>query len=102
MKNERVHIKGRIHMEYRALNSNKTMLRDKELSKNAKIKIYTTAIRLIVTYATETANLTQQEEEQLSVFVIKIIRTIMGPKKNEKEYRQLMNQKLMVSQIMKI
>lgn len=52
---KRVYIKKKKNSEgCRALNSNK-ILKDKTLSKNTEIKIYTT-IRPTVTYATETAN----------------------------------------------
>lgn len=43
-------------MVYRALNSNKEILKDKIFGENTKIKIYATTIRPIVRYATETAN----------------------------------------------
>lgn len=91
-RDERINNKERIQTGYRAFYANKQLLRDKNLSKNTKLRVYKTIIRPIVTYAAEMANLTQKEEEQLKIFERKIIRIIMGPKKiGEDESRQLMN-----------
>jgi len=83
-------IKARIQAGYRAYAANKKLLKNKSISKHTKLKIYNTLIKPIVTYALE--SLRKQDEEQIRIFERKILRTIMGPKKeNENEYRPLMN-----------
>jgi hypothetical protein len=51
----------------------------KTLSKKPMLKIYNSAIRPIVTHASETGVLKKQIEEKLLVFERKIIRKIYGP-----------------------
>jgi hypothetical protein len=66
------------------------------LSKNTKIKIYRTIILLVVFYGCETWSLTLREEHRLRVFENRVLRRIVGPKRNEVtgEWRRLHNEEL--------
>ena len=66
------------------------------LSKNLKIKIYRTNILPVVLYGCETWSLTLREERRLSVFENKVLKRILGPKRDEVtgEWRKLHNEEL--------
>jgi hypothetical protein len=53
------------------------------LSKNLKIKIYKTVILPLVLYGCETWSLTLREEHGLRVFENRVLRKILGPKRDE-------------------
>jgi len=53
------------------------------LSKNLKIKIYSTIILPVVLYGCETWSLTLREECRLRVFEKRVLRRIFGPKRDE-------------------
>jgi hypothetical protein len=53
------------------------------LCKNTEIKIYRTIILPVVLYGCETWSLTLREEHRLKVFENRVLRKILGPKKNE-------------------
>jgi hypothetical protein len=61
-----------------------------------KIKIYRTIIFPVVLYGCETWALTMKEEGTLRVFKNRVLRRILGPKRNEGtgEWRRLHNEKL--------
>jgi len=52
------------------------------LSKNIKIKMYRTIILPVVLYGCETRSLTLKEERRLRVFENRVLRRILGPKRN--------------------
>ena len=61
-----------------------------DLSKNLKIKIYKTIILPVVLYGCETWSLTLKEECRLRVFENRILRRIVGPKRDDnREWRRL-------------
>jgi hypothetical protein len=66
------------------------------LSKNLKIKIYKTIILPVVLYGRETWSLTLREEHRLGVFENRVLRKILGPKRDEMsgEWRKLHNEEL--------
>jgi len=66
------------------------------LSKNLKIKIYRTVIVPVVLYGCETWSLTLREERKLRVFENRVLRKILGPRRNEVrgEWRRLHNEEL--------
>jgi hypothetical protein len=66
------------------------------LSKNTKIKIYTSIILSVVLYGCETWSLTLREEHRLRVFENMVLRKIVGPKRYEVtgEWRRLHNEEL--------
>jgi len=53
------------------------------LSKNLKIKVYTTITLPVVLYGCETWSLTFGEVSQVTVFENRALRRIFGPKRNE-------------------
>jgi hypothetical protein len=53
------------------------------LSKNLKIKIYTTIILPVVLYGCETWSLKLREERRLRVLENRVLKRIFGPKRNE-------------------
>jgi hypothetical protein len=63
------------------------------LSKNLKIKIYRTVILPVVLYGCETWLLTLREERRLRVFENRVLRGILGSKRDEVtgEWRKLHN-----------
>ena len=66
------------------------------LSKNAKIKIYRTIILPVVLYGCETWSVTLSEEYGLRVFKNRVLRKILGPKRDEVngEWRRLHNEQI--------
>ena len=66
------------------------------LSKNLKIKIYGTIILPVVLYGCETWSLTLREERRLRVFGNRVLRTALGPKRDEVtgEWRKQHNEEL--------
>jgi hypothetical protein len=61
------------------------------LPKNLKIKIYRTVILPVVLYGCETWSLTLREEHRLRVSENRVLRRILGPKRDE-EWRKLHNE----------
>jgi hypothetical protein len=63
------------------------------LSRNLKVKIYKTIIVPVVLYGCETWSLTLREEHRLRVFENRVLRRILGPKRDEvtEEWRKLHN-----------
>ena len=66
------------------------------LSKNVKIKIYSTILALVVLYECETWLLALREERRLRVFENRVLRRIFGPKRDAVtgECRKLHNEEL--------
>jgi hypothetical protein len=66
------------------------------LSKNLKIRIYKTIILPVVLYGCETWSLSLKEEHRLRVFENRVLRRILGPKRDEVtgEWRKLHNKEL--------
>ena len=66
------------------------------LSKNLKIKIYRTIILPVVLYGCGTWSLTLREERRLRVFENRVLRRVIGPKRDEVtgEWRKLHNEEL--------
>jgi hypothetical protein len=65
-------------------------------SKNVKIKIYITIMLPVVLYVCESWSLTLREECRLRVFENRVLRRILGPKRDEVtgEWRRLHNKEL--------
>jgi len=59
------------------------LLSSRLLSKNLKIKIYTTIILPVALYGCETWSLTRREERKLRVFENMGLRRIFGPRRDE-------------------
>ena len=72
------------------------LLSSRLLSKNLKIKIFTTIILPVVLYGRETWSLTLREERKLRVFENMVLRRIFGPRRDEvkEEWRRLHNEEL--------
>ena len=66
------------------------------LSKNLKIKKYLTIILPVVLYGCGTWSLALREERRLKLFENRVLRRILGPKKDEVtgEWRKLHNEEL--------
>jgi hypothetical protein len=66
------------------------------LSRNVKVKIYTTIILPVIFYGCETWSLKLREEHRLRVFENMVLRRIFGPKRDEVtgEWRKLHNEEL--------
>jgi hypothetical protein len=63
-------------------------------SKNIKMRIYKTIIFPVILYGCETWSLTLREEQGLRMFENRVLRKILGPKKDEVtgEWRKLHNE----------
>ena len=72
------------------------LLSSRLLSKNLKVKIYTTIILPVVLYGCETWSLTLREERRLRVFENRVLRRVIGHKRDELtgEWRNLRNEEL--------
>jgi hypothetical protein len=55
------------------------MLKSKIIKKSVRLQIYKTLIRPVVTYRSETWNLTKSDENLLRIFARKILQKINGP-----------------------
>jgi len=84
-------IKSRLKLGNACYYSVQNLLSTRLLSKNLKIKIYTTTILPIVLYGCETWSLTLREERRLRVFENRVLRRVFGPKRDEVtgEWRKL-------------
>ncbi|KAL4084248.1 hypothetical protein QTP88_028073 [Uroleucon formosanum] len=74
------------------------VLSAKAVSKNLKVQIYTTLIRPVVLYGSETWPLRKAEQMRLEVFERKILRRVFGPCKDDQtgEWRKRHNQELQI------
>ena len=72
-------VKDRIQEGNRAYAANHHMLKSKIIKRSAKMQIYKTLIRPVVTYGSETWTLTKSDENLLRIFEGKILRKIYGP-----------------------
>ena len=63
------------------------LIKSKFLTKNAKMKMYKTMIRPVVTYSSETWALTAKDENNLRIFERQILRKISGPVKIDNIWR---------------
>jgi hypothetical protein len=72
------------------------ILSSRLLSKNVKIRTYKTIILPVALYGCETWSLTLGEEHRLKVFENRVLRRIVGPKRDEVtgEWRKLHNEEL--------
>jgi predicted GH43/DUF377 family glycosyl hydrolase len=84
--------KSQIDLQERINNANKTyfmlqkLFKNKNISKNIKLRLKNTIIDKTLTYASETWTLTKRDRKQLNVFESKVYRRILGPVyDNEKE-----------------
>jgi len=94
----REEIKSRLNSRNACYNSVQKLLSSSLLPKNLKIKIYRTIYRTIILPAVlcgcETWSLILKEESRLRVFDNRVLRRIIGPKRNEvtREWRKLHNE----------
>jgi hypothetical protein len=70
------------------------MFQSKLISKKAKLKLYCSVIRPVVTYACETWTLKETIINRLMVFERKVLRKIFGPTNENGIWRIKTNQKL--------
>jgi hypothetical protein len=89
-------IKRRLNSGNACYHSVQNHLSFRLLSKNLKIRIYKTIILPVVLYGCETWSLTLREEHRLRVFENRVLRRILGPKRDEVtgEWRKLHNEEL--------
>jgi hypothetical protein len=76
-------IKSRLKSENVCYHLVQNLLSSSLLSKNVKIKIYSTIILLVVLHGCESWSLTLREECKLWVFEHRVLRRIFGPKSDE-------------------
>ena len=87
-------IKERIALGNKAFFANKKIFQSKLISKNAKLKLYFSVIRPVVTYACETWILKETITNRLMVFERKILRKIFGPTYENRSWRIKTNEEL--------
>jgi len=87
-------IKERIAVGNKAFSANKKIFQSKLITKNAKLKLYFSVIRPVVTYASETWILKETITNRLMVFERKILRKIFGPTHENGSWRIKTNQEL--------
>jgi hypothetical protein len=87
----REEIKSRLKSGNACYHSVQNLLSSSLLSKNVKIKIYSTIILPVVVYGCESWSLTLREECRLRMFESRVLRRIFGPKRDEVtgEWRRL-------------
>jgi hypothetical protein len=88
-------IKSRLNSGNACYYSVQNLLSTRLISKNLKIKIYKTVILTVVLYGCETWSVTLREEHRLRVFKNRVLRRILGPKREEDgSWKTLHNDKL--------
>jgi hypothetical protein len=89
-------IKRRLNSGNACYHSVQSLLSSRLLSRNVKIRIYTTIILPVVLYGCETWSLALREEHRLRVFENRVLRRIFGPKRDgvTGEWRKLHNEEL--------
>lgn len=87
-------VKARIAAGSRCFFSLGKAMRSKAMSRNAKLLIYRTIIRPVVTYGCETWVLTTKNERLLNVWERKMLRKIFGPVKIGNEWKIRKNNEL--------
>jgi len=87
-------IKERIMMGNKTYNANRQLVNSSFISRNSKLQIYSTLVRPVVTYDSESWTLTMEEERALAVFERKILRKIYGPVKENELWRIQQNDEL--------
>jgi hypothetical protein len=89
-------IKSRLKSGNACYHSVQNLLSSSLLSKNVKIKIYRTIMLPVVLNGCESWSLTLREECRLRVFENRVLRRILGPKRDEVkgEWRRLHNKEL--------
>lgn len=92
--NTSLEVKRRIVTANRAFYGVKHLLISKNINRHAKFQIYKTLIRPVAIYGAETWNTTTSDEEQLAVFERKVLRSIIGPVKDDNCYRRRFNYEL--------
>jgi hypothetical protein len=89
-------IKSRLKPWNACYHSVQNLLSSRLLSKNLKIKTYRNIILPVVLYGCETWSLTLKEEHWLRVCENRVLRSVIGPKRDEVtwEWRKLHNEEL--------
>jgi hypothetical protein len=89
-------IKSRLKSGNACYHSVQNLLSCRLLPKNTKIRVYRTIILPVVLYGCETWSLTLREEQRLRVFENRVLRRILGPKRDEAtgDWRRLHNEEL--------
>jgi len=87
-------IKEGVAVGNKAFFANKKIFQSKLISTNAKLKLYFSVIRPVVTYAYETWILKEAFTNRLMVFERKILRKIFGPSCENGSWRIKTNQEL--------
>jgi hypothetical protein len=89
-------IKRRLNSGNACYHSFQNLLSSHLLSKNVKVTIYKTIILPVVLYACETSSLTVREENILRVFENRVLRRIIGPKRDgvTERWRKLHNEEM--------
>jgi hypothetical protein len=75
-------VAARIQSGNRCLFALGHLFRSRVLSRRAKLRIYNTIIRPVVTYGCDTWSLTVRAQERLLVFENKVLRRILGPRRD--------------------
>jgi hypothetical protein len=75
-------IKRRLNSGNACYHSVQNLLSSRLLSKIVKVRIYKTIILPVVLYGCETWSLTVREEYKLRVFENRVLRRILGPKRD--------------------
>ena len=94
------HNNNQIHLQERIKNANKTysmlqkLFKNKNISKELKLRLKNTIINKTLTHASETWTITGRDRKQLNVFERKVYRRILGPvHDNEKENWRILTDK---------
>jgi hypothetical protein len=89
-------IKSRLNLGNACYHLIQSLLSSHLLSRNVKVKIYKTIILSVVLYGCETWSLTLRKEHRLRVFENRVLRRILGPKRDEVkgEWRKLHSEEL--------
>lgn len=92
--NIRGEIEARIMSGNRGIATMQRILRNKNISRQTKLRLYKTVIRPIVTYASETWTLNTAEQIKLEIWERKVLRKIFGGKKTEEGWVRRSNEEL--------
>uniref|UniRef100_V5GV43 Retrovirus-related Pol polyprotein n=1 Tax=Anoplophora glabripennis TaxID=217634 RepID=V5GV43_ANOGL len=87
-------IEARIMLGNKSVAGLQRILRNKNVSRQTKIRLYKTVITPVVTYASETWTLNKAEQTRLEVWERKILRKIFGGKRTEEGWFRRTNEEI--------
>jgi hypothetical protein len=92
--NEAAEIQRRLKLANSAYYSITSIMKERDVHKGTKIRLYKTLIRTVLSYGCKTWRLSEQSVKTIGIFERKILRRIFGVVKEEGQWRMRYNKEL--------